>query len=365
MRVGSRSRRLAGAGIVLALSVVVAGCSSGSSSASSSSGSTAESVGSLIVGVPGVSTVSTALYIAQTEGYYAKYHVSVSLENAGALVGTEASAGRLDLAQEGTSGALTATAGGRPTSVVYWLGGNDTGYVVVRQQSPLKPAATALDTLMVLSGKRVAVEGTADSSYGFASAYSKYIVAHGGKPLTIVSLPTTAAEQAELLSGEVDAAVGSTGAVGGSTIAAGKARVLVAPSASDISTLSGGQTVALALWGLKSIVQSKSAAVAAFLAAVRDAQKFMSSHSAEQVAASLEKSSAWNTFTEAQIMDTYKYDSPFLGPSNGYIDSSVWARSVKSFGTWGLTINLNSSEFTYSNAVDMSYWNAATKLMNG
>jgi ABC-type nitrate/sulfonate/bicarbonate transport system substrate-binding protein len=345
-------------------STTSAGSSASSAGSSASGGSGTASVGSLSVGVPGVSTISAVLYVAQEQGLYQQHHVTVNLVNAGATAGTQVAAGQLNVTQLGTTGAFAPTASGRQTSIIYWLAGNATAGVAVRTGSPLKPAATALQTLMELSGKRVAVQGTATSSSGNAAAFSKYIVAHGGKPLQIVNLPTVDAISAQLLSGQVDAEVGLPDYVA-PAIAAGKARILVNASDPSIIQLGGGSVVAVSLWGLKSQLQSEQPAVTAFLAAIRQAQAWMASHSVSDIAAVLAKTSAFADFTTVAMEGTLKFDVPFNAPQGGYVDSASWSRSLKSFANWGLTQNLSSPEFSYAQAVDMSYWNAATKQLTG
>jgi ABC-type nitrate/sulfonate/bicarbonate transport system substrate-binding protein len=348
--------------IACAVLVAATACSSkaGDSSAKATTGG--GSVGSLTVGVPSIATLTAVLFVAKAEKYFQKYHVNVDIQTAGATAGTDVAAGRLDIAQLGTTGAFAPAAAGRQTSIIYWLAGNATSAVSVRAQSPLKPADNALDTLMELSGKRVAVQGSGTSSSGNAAAFSKYIVSRGGKPLQIINLPTLDAINAQLLSGQIDAAVGLPDYVA-PAIAAGKARILVSASDPSIIKLSGGSTSAISLFGLKTNLQKKSAAVAAFLAALRDALKYLNSHSVAQVATLLHGLSYFSNQSLASVEATYKLDVPFDSPEGGYISAPTWTRSLDAFKSWGLDLNVNDSEFSYDSIVDMSYWNAATKLL--
>jgi ABC-type nitrate/sulfonate/bicarbonate transport system substrate-binding protein len=360
------ARRSLAASILLALVAAVAACGSSKAAGSSTSSATAanSSVGSLTVGVPSIATLTAVLFIAKAEGYFQKYHVNVNIETAGATAGTEVAAGRLDVTQLGTTGAFAPAASGRQTSIIYWLAGNATSAVSVRTQSPLKPADNALDSLMELSGKRVAVQGSGTSSSGNASAFSKYIVSRGGKPMQIINLPTLDAINAQLLSGQIDAAVGLPDYVA-PAIAAGKARILVSASDPSIIKLSGGSTAAISLFGLKSNLQKKATTVTAFLAAVRAGLAFLNSHTVEQVANVLHGQSYFADQSVAAIEATYKLDVPFDSPDGGFISSATWTRSLEAFKAWGLNLNVDDPEFSYDSIVDMSYWNGATKLLGG
>lgn len=343
---------------VTLLSVALAACGSSGQNAANST----KTPLSLTIGLPVVATVSAEIWLGQTQGFFKKHGVDVSISNAGATAGTEAAAGRVDVTQQGCSGALAPAASGHQTSIIYWMVGNVNAAVQVPVGSSLKAKATTAATVMELAGKRVAVQGVGGGAYGVASSLNAYVRAHGGKPLTIVNLSSSSAITAQLISGQVDAAVGANDELAGS-LAAKKLRILVDASDPTMKQITGGDVAGVCLWGLKSQLQGKPQAVAAFVAGLRDSYKYITATSPSVIAQDLHGIKDFSPLSLAAIQESLSYDLPFMTPSAGFLSAGVWQNTLKAFAGWGTGLTLSDSEFSYQNIIDMSYWNAATKLL--
>jgi ABC-type nitrate/sulfonate/bicarbonate transport system substrate-binding protein len=316
---------------------------------------------SLSVGLPVAATVSTEVWLAKSKGFFTKHNVDVSVTNAGSTASTEAAAGRIDITQQGCSGPLAPAASGHQTSIIFWMVGNVNASVQVGNGSSLKALGSTANTVMELAGKRVAVQGVGGGAYGEANALNAYITSHGGKPLTIVSLSSAGAISAQLISGQIDAAVGAADEVAGA-IAAGKVRIILDAGDPVLKQISGGDIAGVCLWGLRSQLRGKAAAVAAFVAGMRDAYQYVSTTPAPQLAADLHSIKDFGSLTIADIEQSLRYDLPFMTSSAGFLSEDVWTNTLKAFGGWGLHQNLSDPRFSYGDIVDMSYWNAASAL---
>jgi ABC-type nitrate/sulfonate/bicarbonate transport system substrate-binding protein len=316
---------------------------------------------SLSVGLPVAATVSTEVWLAKSKGFFAKHNVDVSVTNAGSTASTEAAAGRIDITQQGCSGPLAPAASGHQTSIIFWMVGNVNASVQVGSGSSLKTLGSTGSTVLELAGKRVAVQGVGGGAYGEANALNAYITSHGGKPITIVSLSSAGAISAQLISGQIDAAVGAADEVAGA-IAAGKVRIILNSGDPVLKQISGGDIAGVCLWGLRSQLRGKPAAVAAFVAGMRDAYQYVSTTPAPQLAADLHGIKDFGSLTVADIEQSLQYDLPFMTSSAGFLSQDVWTSTLKAFAGWGLHQKLSDPRFSYGNIVDMSYWNAASAL---
>jgi ABC-type nitrate/sulfonate/bicarbonate transport system substrate-binding protein len=336
---------------------LIAAC--GSSGAAPGSGA-AKSLPPVVLGLdnePPTPIVSDSI-IALQNGYFKKYGLNVTIKAMGAVSLTEAAAGRIDLANSGVVGSLPAAIQGHQTSIIYEQTSSIAdGNLVVKANSPYH-------SLMDLSGKKVVVAGAGGGLYGAAEGYSHYIVAHGGKPLTIVITNSTGSENSELLSGQVDAAVAvlDNSAI---DIHAGQERILLESSSKQGQAILKA-AVGAGFWGLASDLSAKKASVTAFIAGLRKADLWMRSHTPQQVANVLIKSPLYSGETIADIEEGATYDKSLYAPTNGFVSSEDWQDSLSAYASWNVpNLNLSSSAVTYGSVVNMSYWNGATKLIQG
>jgi ABC-type nitrate/sulfonate/bicarbonate transport system substrate-binding protein len=339
---------------MLAIAGVVTSCSSSSSSSKSS---TSE----LKIGLSAATTLQAELYVAQQEGRFAKYGLKVDLINAGTQAPTQVAAGQIDLAQYGTSAAFAAMGSGRKMSAVYGFANNIARAIIVGTKSPVKKQATTAETVMQLSGKRLVTQGTTGSGIGNATAVSNYIVAHGGKAPSIVGVASASALSAQLVSGQADAGIVLPDYFA-AALQADKVQMIVPNTDPLMTTITGGNFPAITLFGQTNVLKSKATAVTALIAALRDAHAFTTSHSIDQVAADLHANSAFSDQTVDTLKGTLQFDPTFFSPNEGLISQKTWTDSLAAIKLWGTGLDLSKPEYSYSQFIDMSYWNNATKL---
>lgn len=336
---------------VAALGLAACGSDDEGSDSSSSGGDM-----SLTIGIPSVSTVSAELYIAKVNGYFDDAGVDVDISNEGANAPTQAAAGRVDMIQLGTSGAFQPTLSGRPMSVVYWFAGNTAASVTVASGSSITEQATVGDTIMELAGKRASVQGVGSSSYGNATAYNSYIEEHGGEPMKLVNLADAGAIQAQLLSNQIDAALGVPDYLA-TAIDTDKAKVIVKASDPEAKQILGGDLAAVSIWGLQKTVDEKPDAVAAFITGLRQAHQFLTTHTPEEVAAVLKKDDDFAQFSDSSLVTTLNFSEPFYSPNDGEITEDVWNNTLAALDKWGLGVDLEDPALSYDSMVDMGPWN--------
>lgn len=314
----------------------------------------------LTVALTGAAVAEADVYIAKERGYFQKQGLTVTISVAGSTVATDVAAGQYDIGLIGASSTLPPTAQGHPMSIVYnpipvSLGST----LVVKYNSPYK-------TLMDMSGQKVAVLGVGSANYGSAVSFSKYIVAHGGKPLVLVPATSDQAGVDEVISGQV---AGTFGEADDRVpyLKAKQVRILVNGSSKLAEKITPLQLVGASYFGLKSTVKANAKAVTALVAGLRKADTWMKTASPTAIANTLVAASTLYAQTgKAALIAEIPYDKPFFSPSNGFVTKSAWNASLKAFGTWGLqTITVKTPKFSYQNMVNMSYWKAASKLIKG
>ena len=370
-RASSRSslahRRLWSSTVVgLAAILAAAACSSGSSSSgSTSSASTSNNSSSkdlsLTIAVAAAASPFATIYIAQTQGYYAKEGLQVNLINNAANTGvTLVTSGKADLTAFGPGPALSLISQGKPAELVYdWKNGG-TASVEVLNNGKIK-------SLVDLGGQRIAVGAVGGSSYGYAALYSAYNVAHGGKPFDLVPYTSTGEQVDAVTSGQAAAAV-----VGAAyferEIESNQVKLLLdAADQSQVSAVGVPPGVPEDdIWGLKADLSSKSEAVTRFLAALDLAENWIQSHTPAQIAASLKTLPIFAPTPLNTLTGELVRDKPFLLTNFGKIPQSNWDTYIHIFSLWGIPgVKVNEANFPYDKVIDMSYANAAEKLITG
>ena len=252
-------------------------------------------------------------------------------------------------------------AGAKIVQVFAQTVGNPSDAVTVKAGSPYK-------TLMDLSGQTVGVVGTSGYSRGGAVLYSKYVVAHGGQPFNIVVQPDQTTLTAQLVNGNIAAAVFPP--VFGPQIQAGLLTQILSAKSAFSQSLMGHDVVNATFWGLQSEVAKNKDAIVRLIAGCRIGLAQMQGQTATQIATVLQKMS---TFAPS-VIDigslTTQVEQSWLGfqpPNGGYISKTQWDTTLNTFVGLGLNsvpIDPTASQWTYANNVDMSYWNAATPIVN-
>jgi len=304
-----------------------------------------------------VSANSADVFIAQEKGYFKQAGVDVLVENQGGTAMTEAAAGRVDLTQTGVTAAFAPFKSGRPTSIVYEVSGGllATG-VIVKADSPYK-------TIMDLSGKSIVVLSAGGAAWGAAQAFSKYIVSQGGAPLQISVATSSAGQVSSVVSGVVQGSIGTVD-IFSADINAGKLRLLLQPNSPLAQHILGSDVVNAGYWGLKDVLAQKPEAVARFVAGLRKADLWLRTATSTDIVDVLAQSPFFKEFTHDQILDQLKWNAPFFTRTDGFVNKARWDVSLKAYGQYGLPgINVMDPMFAYTSVVDMSFWNAADKIV--
>jgi ABC-type nitrate/sulfonate/bicarbonate transport system substrate-binding protein len=353
----ARARTVRCAIVAIAAGVLLAACGS-SGSDKTAAVSSGKSLPVFTLGQTLVSPTSSDLWVALAKGYFTKAGVNVKVEVQGATATTNAAAGHTDIVQSGVTASFAPTAAGHAQKIIYEVSpGLSTTGIVVAANSPIK-------SIMDMSGKSVTVLGVGTSTYGAATAYSNYIVKHGGKPLKIIAASQSSQQTSDVVSGEADGSVGLLD-IFAPAITAGKIRILVNPSSALARSLFPSTVVNIGYWGLASNLASNKQATTAFVAGLRQADTWLRHATPAQIAATLKQTQFFDQYSVQQIEAMLPYDIPFFSTTDGFISQANWSASLKEFGTWGISnIDLTSPMFSYGSIVDMSYWQSASALIN-
>jgi ABC-type nitrate/sulfonate/bicarbonate transport system substrate-binding protein len=365
-------RRVLGIAGILCLATIagaaLAACgSSGSSSASSAQTSASDPTQQLSITIadPNPATNTAPTWYAYAKGIWKQLNLNVTIvPGQGAQVPVNIAAGRLLLGNYGTTAAFPPTAAGHVTNVIFGLNtGSEDGALFASTNGSVK-------TWQDLSGQKIGVVGAGGSSYGAATSWSVYLTSHGLQPAHIVVEPNASVLIAALVSGQIAASVDPP-TIFESAITAGKVKEVVAASSALAKSVVGTEEVGNAYFGLKSLLAQNQAAITRFIAGERIALAMVQKLSDAQVAAVLATTSPFapSVVPSQTLVGDVGLARPFWGIDNGYISASAWSQSLQSFKTWGLAtlgqpISLSSPEYSYANMVNMSYWEAATPIVN-
>jgi ABC-type nitrate/sulfonate/bicarbonate transport system substrate-binding protein len=318
------------------------------------------------VGIPNPGAQNDDYYVALEGKIFQRLGLNVNTVTEGATETTALSTGTMVVGNFGTTGMFSAVASGRHMQVVYSENtGASTGAIFVKADSPYK-------TIMSLSGQKAGSIGTNGQGYGAVASYSHYIATHGGKPLDIVVEANPTGLLAGLESGQIAAAMNNVTSAFAAAVTAGKLRQITNPTDPQVEQILGGKNVAAAsFFGLSSALSSNSTAVTRFVAGLRIARMETEKATIPQIAAAMATNASFapSVVSSKDLQTALTTQRPFDGIADGYISPSLWTNSLKAFSNWGLNLNgtaldLTQPGFSYGSAINMSYWNAATPLVN-
>jgi ABC-type nitrate/sulfonate/bicarbonate transport system substrate-binding protein len=316
----------------------------------------------LEVGIAVANPNTASLIWAKETGIFDRLGLDVTIRVSRTMTSTEASTGRLVLGMAGSTVIFPAISEGRAMKIVTALAsGNASAFVTVLANAPYK-------SLEDLSGGTVSVIGSTGPGYGGAKAYSDYIVSKGGKPLKILSYREPSAAAAALVAGNIQATVGSP--VYGEQIAAGRFRMLLDANAPEARRLTGEVVPNVVFFGLDETLAKNREAVTRFVAGLRVARRALAKVSDEKVAEVMGKDEnfAPSVIKPALLAEQVRLGRPFFATEEGFISPATWKTGLATFANWDIQVasgiaDLADPRFGYERAIDMSYWNAATKLI--
>jgi ABC-type nitrate/sulfonate/bicarbonate transport system substrate-binding protein len=361
-----RSARRGRSGLPLAvvvLAVLAAGCGSSSSGSKSSSGSTvpsAQGSSSLTVGIPAVAA-DVLTYVAQANGYFKQQGLKVNIvDNTGANTASLLVSGKLDIALYSAPTALLISGQGKPTSVIYGLGGESQGASVFGAAGKV----TSMSRLASMKSCRIATYPPGSNTYGAAEFYKqKY-----GLKCSLVPFQDPGSQLGALESGHADAIVGSYPNYAGAVAAKKIVTIIDTRNPTQRAQALGVDYVTVAYFGMTSVLKSKRPAVTKFLKAINQSVQYVKGKSGAQIATLLNQFSVFGGLTPSVRLTTVSSIIPYLltGSDDGYITPSQWKLALQKYGTWGLpSFTPSASTNSYAQRVDMSYYTAAIGKPSG
>jgi ABC-type nitrate/sulfonate/bicarbonate transport system substrate-binding protein len=163
-----------------------------------------------------------------------------------------------------------------------------------------------------------------------------------------------------VLTGQVAAFVGEADLLA-NQIKAGKVRLLVDATSTQGRAVIPSDIVGPVFWGLKANITAKRAAVTGFVAALKRADIWIHSATADQIVQALSASSLVKGTSASDLALQVPYDIPLYSPTNGFISEAAWQQSLAAYKTIGIEgVDVTSPQFSYANFVNMSFWNAAS-----
>lgn len=314
--------------------------------------SVATDLGSLNMGVAGLSAENAPPWIAKAAGFFDEAGLDVELSVDGANLGTNVASGRTDLAGSGIGSGLAITNQGRDVSIVYWWAGRGAASFLLARPEITSPEQCGL----------VATYPEGTSAYGWAQRYKEGL----GLDWDIVVSPDVPTQTAGLRSGQYDCAVSSLTPYL-SSIDEGAVHILI--DSRDQSNLPENlrefEVVEAALFGLTENLEAKHDEVVAFLSAIEKARQLIETSEPVDIAKLLlgsdETRADWSTFSEEDLAQSFEESKTFLMPNKGVIEPRLWeADQLDFYVTAGLPfIDPSDAKWSYDQRVEMGYLNDA------
>jgi ABC-type nitrate/sulfonate/bicarbonate transport system substrate-binding protein len=301
--------------------------------------------------------------IAKDLGFYDTEGVNVNDSfNAGSNTINLVVSGQADLATYTGAGAAQVALQGKPVSGIM------SSEVNPGAALSTAPGITSLADLKNATNCRWAVAAAGSQAYWQALVYQRELGL--ANKCTLVQLATTPLQIQGIVSGAYQAAV--TGLTSVIPFVSQGVHILINPvSPSYLSTYGRDLYQAGLIWGLKDNLQSKSAAVVAYIRGSFDASQYLWTHNDKQVAEQLLKNPLYAGNTLDQMVAFVAYNRPFIGNNTSrskggslskpnYMSAADWKQAMTVFGQFGLSgFDTSSSSVQYPAIIDMSYWNKA------
>lgn len=297
----------------------------------------------LTVGVFAANAAFAHVYLAESEGYFKKEGVDVTLQsNTGSNTLNVVVSGQADLGMIGIGAPLLAAKSGKPTSIIFAHIGNANGGTVV--------ARSGVTSLMGIAN--VGATGLGSSAYGFCNHYKQA----GHAKWNIVVLQDIATLLAALASGRIDGACNNVANFRPQIDAKTVSVLIDTRDPAARKKYLGNDYPEAAVFGITANLQGKRAAVVAFMRAIGSAEKFLRSQSTLAVAQSMHKLQAFASIPVEAVESQVRDSLPYFSPNGGYINAAVWKFALSQYNTWGLAVDPNDGVFSYAERIDMSYY---------
>jgi len=336
------------------ISMLVAACGSSKSSTKQSAKEL-----TLNVGMPSPTINWAPFWVAAGAGLFTKQNLNVHVVNyaAGNAITAELVSGEIDLAFFGSTTDLIMINSGEKAQVIFDLSdfeANDFALVG-------KKGINSIGDLVAM-GKSCVLTTTPPGSSIYAWLQS-VIRAYGLRcQLTAAGQSTGPNMLAAAVSGSSDAAtVTATEAL--SAEHAGQVSILVNPftlSRTEAAKIAPQPFPTEVVGGLPTDLHNKEEAVVRFVKALIEANKLIGSSGAEVLTNyTLKSPQAWVGTPASIITSNWQLQKPH--ESNGRITAAQWSVFLGFLPMYGVSFNSSNPAFQYPAAVDMSYYDSATK----
>jgi ABC-type nitrate/sulfonate/bicarbonate transport system substrate-binding protein len=289
------------------------------------------------------------VHLAQSLGYFAKHGIDVEFtENAGANALPILVSGQADLEVNTVAAIPLLTLQGKDVQAIYAMGGGGQGGSLI---ASTKTNIKSIADLQALKGRcKIGSGPSPQATFGYANYYNeKYKLG-----CDIVPLGTVGTQLAALSAGSTDVLVTAVPNIT-SALNAGVVRLVID---TRVPKQRVGNFLEVALFAQKSTIQSRSADIAKFLAALGDAARYFRGHYDLAVAQKLTGFSNWNTLSAQEIATGVVAGlRPYIMVNQdwkGYIWPARWKLAMHWLTYWGLpNFNENGANVSYANQVNM------------
>lgn len=351
----SVKRTVLRAALVTALvsSAVVAGMTQAAKTATTKTADTP----TFTLAVPLPLTDFGAYTIASLLHFDTAYGVNLKiLPSTGGNTANLVASGQADAASFTAATAITISQQGKQTST-FWLNEYQPGIALVGA-----PNIKSIADLKQAHNCRIAGPPPGSSTYSSALIY---IRENALKNCTLVQTPTQAAQVNGTVAGAYQATV--LGFSGAAQVVGAGGNWLIDPRTAAFTKTYGRSTFPSGMvFGLKSQLQSKPAAVVSFLRATIAADNYMNTHTNKHLVALLQKDSAFAT-QSADALELGYFTRPWLGvnarrgtDSAGQLTAARWKQALVAASHFGIsTFDPTVPQAQYGAAVDESYFKTA------
>ncbi len=318
-------------------------------------------VESFSVAIPGAQSAFALPYLAEELGFFKDAGVAVTFTSGVGSNGTSlVVTGQADVTMFGTTASFPPVAQGRSTTSIFsHIGGGVGANVAVLANSRYQ-------SLMDLSGQRVAVIGTTGAGYGETQVYSKYVVDHGGKPFEIVPASNATTMVDMLKAGRAAATVSNKGFYAQSLVDGTFRLIVDMANLADRTRYFGGYFAEATIFGLTDNLKTRKEATIRFLVGIDKANTWLLKHKPSEVASVLQKHPFFAPIPANLLEFDIESTTPFETTTRGRITQQMWNLSLQIFSTWNTPgVDVSSPDFSYAKRVDMSYLDAAQARVGG
>ena len=340
------------ASAALALALVLSACSSsgGGSEDSSNNSGGAGATGSkakLTIGIVSSDPSYGAPFIGQDKGYFADQNLEINVTNIGVNGIPALVSGQIDVLMSGSASAFVLAGQGKAPAILYANSAGSIASFVIAKNS--------INNIKDCNSMATSSPGTA--AYGWAAFLKKEFNAK----FRIETTPNADLQAAGVSAGRYDCATGTYGTFA-PLINNGKIHLILDPSKPETLPATYPKSVIAGVVLVnKSSVESKKAALTAFVRGMVQANTYIKTLQPTEIQSMLSKHEQFVTSMKSPTaVDGITRTLTFLAPCNGFVPESAWTEETDWIAGSGLKISgaVTDEKYSYNTLVDMSLYKA-------